>query len=76
MVLNRWSDKSFDMLLELLNEAFPDGVKLHAFYYEAKKRLCDLGIVYESVHVCKFNCVLFWKDYASLDKCCIVESLI
>ncbi|KAA0067295.1 Transposon, En/Spm-like protein [Cucumis melo var. makuwa] len=68
-VLNRWSDKSFDMLLELLNEAFPNGVKLPVSYYEAKKRLRDLGMGYESIHVCKFDCALFWKDYASLDKC-------
>ena len=68
-VLNRWSNKSFDMLLELLNEAFPNGVKLPVSYYEAKKRLRDLGMGYESIHVCKFDCALFWKDYASLDKC-------
>ncbi|KAL0536331.1 hypothetical protein IC582_025275 [Cucumis melo] len=68
-VLNCWSDKSFDMLLELLNEAFPNSVKLPASYNEAKKRLRDLGMGYESIHVCKFNCALFWKDYASLDKC-------
>ncbi|TYK04807.1 uncharacterized protein E5676_scaffold68G001310 [Cucumis melo var. makuwa] len=57
------------MLLELLNEAFPNGVKLPVSYYEAKKRLRDLGMGYESIHVCKFDCALFWKDYASLDKC-------
>ncbi|TYJ99784.1 uncharacterized protein E5676_scaffold896G00240 [Cucumis melo var. makuwa] len=68
-VLNRWSDKSFDMLLELLNEAFPNGVELPVSYYEAKKRLRDLGMGYETIHVCKFYCALFWKDYASLDKC-------
>ncbi|KAE8648074.1 hypothetical protein Csa_018866 [Cucumis sativus] len=68
-VLNRWNDKSFDMLLELLNETFTDGVKLPASYYEPKKKLCDLGMRYEAIHVCKFDCALFWKDYASLDKC-------
>ncbi|KAA0036187.1 uncharacterized protein E6C27_scaffold69G00560 [Cucumis melo var. makuwa] len=49
-VLNHWSDKSFDMLLELLNEAFPNGVKLPVSYYEAKKRLRDLGMGYEAIH--------------------------
>uniref|UniRef100_A0A0A0LIG0 Uncharacterized protein n=1 Tax=Cucumis sativus TaxID=3659 RepID=A0A0A0LIG0_CUCSA len=40
-VLNCWSNKSFDMLRESLKKAFPDGVKLHASYYESKKRLRD-----------------------------------
>ncbi|TYK21879.1 uncharacterized protein E5676_scaffold494G00120 [Cucumis melo var. makuwa] len=57
------------MFLELLNEAFSNGVKLPVSYYEAKKRLRDLGMRYKSIHVCKFDCALFWKDYASLDKC-------
>ncbi|KAA0041231.1 uncharacterized protein E6C27_scaffold128G002010 [Cucumis melo var. makuwa] len=74
-VLNRWSDKSFDMLLELLNEAFPNGVKLPAFYYEANKRLRDLGLGYESIHVCKFDCALFGKVIHHLTNVRIVESL-
>ena len=35
--LNGWSNKSFTMLLELLNEAFPEGETLPNDYYEAKK---------------------------------------
>ena len=67
-VLNRLSEKSFDMLLKILNEVFPDGVKLSVFYYEAKKRLHVLRMGYGSIHVCKFDCALFWTDYASFDK--------
>ena len=43
-VLTHLSDKSFDMLLKLLNEVFFDCMKLHASYYEAKRRLRDLGM--------------------------------
>ncbi|KAA0060503.1 uncharacterized protein E5676_scaffold119G001090 [Cucumis melo var. makuwa] len=53
---------SFNFLVKLMH------IKLPVSYYEAKKRLCDLGMGYESIHVCKFDCALFWKDYASLDK--------
>ncbi|KAE8647270.1 hypothetical protein Csa_018235 [Cucumis sativus] len=42
-VLICWSYKSYDILLELLNEAFLDGVNLPTSYYEAKKMLHDLG---------------------------------
>ncbi|XP_008460612.1 uncharacterized protein LOC103499390 [Cucumis melo] len=54
---------SFNFLVKLMH------IKLHASYYEAKKRLRDLGMGYESIHVCKFDCALSWKDYTSLDKC-------
>ncbi|KAA0068183.1 uncharacterized protein E6C27_scaffold238G001570 [Cucumis melo var. makuwa] len=60
---------SFNFLVKLMH------IKLPVSYYEAKKRLRDLGMGYESIHVCKFDCALFWKDYASLENVRIVESL-
>ncbi|KAL5857335.1 hypothetical protein ACOSQ3_004793 [Xanthoceras sorbifolium] len=36
-IFNRWSNKSFTMLLELLNEALPEGETLPASYYEPKQ---------------------------------------
>ncbi|XP_022862577.1 uncharacterized protein LOC111382773 [Olea europaea var. sylvestris] len=38
-VLNRWSNKSFDMLLQLLREAFPEGTKIGKSLYEWNKDL-------------------------------------
>ena len=38
-VLNHWSNKSFDMLIQLLNEVLPDGKNIPTSYYEAKKIL-------------------------------------
>ncbi|KAK0588832.1 hypothetical protein LWI29_006026 [Acer saccharum] len=43
-VLNHWSNKSFDMLIQLLNEVLPDGKNIPTSYYEAKKILRDLGL--------------------------------
>ena len=34
--LNEWTGKSFSTLLELLLDAFPEGVSLPISYYEAK----------------------------------------
>ena len=68
-VLGGLSDKIFDMLLELLNEAFPEGVSLPRSYREAKKLSEDLGFRYFKYDACPNNCMLFWKDASKLDKC-------
>lgn len=28
-----------------------------------------IGLGYEAIHVCRHDCCLFWKEYASMDKC-------
>ena len=38
-------------------------------YYNAKKMLRDLGLGYESIHACKHDCTLFWKEHAGAEKC-------
>ena len=58
-VLSRWSNKSFDMLLQILKKAFPKGANIPACYYDAKKMLRNLGLGNETIHVCKYDCVLF-----------------
>lgn len=57
-VLNQLTNKAFDMLVELLKAAFPTA-RVPKSYYEAKKMLRDLGLGYESIHVCKYDCALF-----------------
>ena len=37
--------------------------------YDAKKFLRDLGLGYETIHSCKNDCALFWKESANLEKC-------
>ena len=68
-VLNNWSNKSFDMLLDLLKDVFPVGSYIPSSFYEAKKKLRDLGLGYESIHACKYDCVLFWKGYSNCQSC-------
>ena len=57
------------MLLKLLHEAFSDGTNLPRSHYEAKVKLRDVGLRYESIHVCKYDCALFWKENSELDSC-------
>ncbi|XP_038890872.1 uncharacterized protein LOC120080309 [Benincasa hispida] len=46
-VLNDWSNKSFNMLLNLLKDAFPTGASIPVTFYEAKRKLRDLGLGYD-----------------------------
>ena len=68
-VLNRWSNKSFDMLLELLLDAFPNGTSIPKSHYDVKKMLRDFGLGYDSIHACKYDCALFWKENEKLHNC-------
>lgn len=52
-VLNHWTNKSLDMLLELLRDILPDDAKIPKSYYEAKTMLREIGIGYESIDACK-----------------------
>ena len=49
-VLNNWSNKFFDKLLERLKVVFPVGTTIPTSFYEDKRKLCDLSLGYESIH--------------------------
>ncbi|KAM6563591.1 hypothetical protein CsatB_023589 [Cannabis sativa] len=72
-VMCDWSNKSFDLLLDLLWKAFPKDNKIPRSYYEAKKMLRDLGLRYETIHVCKDNCALFWKENENAERCPVCD---
>src|SRR5438128_2726701 len=57
--LGGWSDKSFDTLLDLLREAFPEGAALPKNFYSAKKMVKSLALGYINIHVCENDCILF-----------------
>ncbi|XP_019434448.1 PREDICTED: uncharacterized protein LOC109341097 [Lupinus angustifolius] len=58
-VLCSATDKTFSMIIDLLNDAFPHA-KLPASLYEAKKLIKKLGLSYEKIHACPNNCMLYW----------------
>ena len=68
-LLGGWSDKSFNLLLDLLNDAFPEGSALAKTFHEAKKLVKTIGIGYTSIHACENNCILYWKGNVDLDSC-------
>ena len=73
-VMHKWTNRSFDMLCELLKISHPEGNKVPNSYYDAKRKLWDIGLGYESIHMCKYDCSLFWKENALADYCPICRT--
>ncbi|KAL5583241.1 hypothetical protein UlMin_015683 [Ulmus minor] len=67
-VMNKWTNKSFDELLKLLKLAFPK-MDLVESHYEAKKLMTKMGLGYQSIHVCKNDCALFWNENSTSETC-------
>lgn len=67
--MNKWTDKSFGDLLDILHIAIPNGNELPKNFYEAKKVVSKFGLDYEKIHACPNNCQLFWKDRTDDDFC-------
>ena len=68
-VFHKWTNKSFDSLLNLLKEALPKDNKLPVSHYNPKKWIDKLGLGYESIHVYKYNCALFCTEHAQKENC-------
>jgi hypothetical protein len=64
-----WSNTSFSMLLEFINEPMHPDASLPKDTYKAKKYLKDLGLEYEKISVCRKGCMLFWRENNKLNKC-------
>ena len=69
-VLNGMSNKCFDMILQIIKCAFSMcDTNIPGTVYEAKHKLRELGLGYETIHVCKYDCVLLWKKFRDLQQC-------
>ncbi|KAL5581119.1 hypothetical protein UlMin_013561 [Ulmus minor] len=60
--------ESFDELLKLLKLAFPK-IDLVESHYEAKRLMTKMGLGYQSIHVCKNDCALFWNENSMSETC-------
>nr|XP_027108997.1 uncharacterized protein LOC113728834 [Coffea arabica] len=59
--LGKLSNKIFDMLLDLLKEAFPDAMDgLPKSYYEVEKLMKELGLGYDKYDACPNDCHMRW----------------
>ncbi|XP_062085975.1 uncharacterized protein LOC133792082 [Humulus lupulus] len=73
-VLNKWTDKSFDGLLECLTEILPEGNQCPGNYYQTSKLLCEVGLGYEQIDVCQYDCALFYGENANAVSCPVCKS--
>ncbi|GJR11103.1 hypothetical protein Tco_0793755 [Tanacetum coccineum] len=69
--LNGWSNKSFSMLLEFLQDLLPEGNLLPKKLHQVKKVLASLGLWYEKIHACPNGCMLFWDSHEKEQTCSI-----
>ena len=68
-VLNDWSNKSFDMMLEIIRYAFPMcDTNVSSSFYEEKTKIGDLGLRYVTIHACTYDYVLYWKEFVDLQQ--------
>jgi hypothetical protein len=67
--LYKISNSTFSAIVKLLAKAFSKCNTLPKSYNEEKNLLKELGIGYDSIHVCFNNYVLFRKQYDKLDNC-------
>jgi hypothetical protein len=56
---NRVTNRAFDQIMSVLCAALPD-VNFPKLYANSKRVLSEVGLGYETIHVCKFDYVLFW----------------
>lgn len=73
--MNNWSEKSFNMLLELFKEALPEGANIPNSFYEVKKVVCDLGLNYVKIDVRQNGCSLFGDQIGTKLSVQLVASL-
>jgi hypothetical protein len=73
--MGSWSNASFSMLLEFINELIHPDASSPKDTYEAKKYLRDLGLEYEKISSCRNNCMMFWRENEKLDKCTFCNEL-
>lgn len=69
-----WSNKSFDVFLKLLKDAFPEGETLPNSLTESQKIIEGLGLTYEKIDACPNDCMLFWKEHAQAQECHICHA--
>ncbi|KAL7198155.1 hypothetical protein ACSBR2_020639 [Camellia fascicularis] len=69
-VYNKWSNKSFDIVMQVFKDILPKCDETVPWtLYEAKKFLRELGLGYKAIHAWENDCILFWKDNAKLENC-------
>ncbi|KAH9615193.1 hypothetical protein KSS87_022178, partial [Heliosperma pusillum] len=60
------SDTGFTALLEVVKDMLPSDNVLPSRTYEAKNIVCSMSFLYQKIHVCCNDCILYHDEYLSL----------
>jgi hypothetical protein len=60
---------SFNELLQLLADTYPEGNKVPTNTYRAKKMIRPVAMKLKKFHACPNHCILYWGDYENLQSC-------
>ncbi|KAD4385665.1 hypothetical protein E3N88_25834 [Mikania micrantha] len=61
-VMNKWTDSSFELLLNLLHEVLLNGNNCRKSYYDVRMLLCEAILGYELIEVCQYDCAIFYSN--------------
>ena len=61
-----WSDTSFNDLLCMLADTYPEGNKMSANTYRAKKMIRPVSMKLKKFHACTNHCILYRGKYENL----------
>ena len=70
-VENGWTNKSFDLLLDLLKMLLLEGAELPKSFYHKEKIITYLKFDYVKIDACSNDCMLYWKDKIDAELCTI-----
>lgn len=68
-VANKLTNKAVNDYLKLTGSYLPEGHCLPDSFYKLRKPLQCIGLSYEKIHACRYDCVLFYKENKDLDHC-------
>ena len=61
-----WSDTSFNILLRMLADTYPEGNKVPAKTYQVKKMIRPVSMKPKKFHACSNHCILYRGKYENL----------
>ena len=64
-----WSDTRFNDLLRMLADTYPEGNKVPANTYRAKKMIRPVSMKLKKFHACSNHCILYQGKYENLQSC-------
>ncbi|CAA7023827.1 unnamed protein product [Microthlaspi erraticum] len=71
--LSRISGNGMSMIINLLKEAF-EHARFPDSFSDMKKTIRKLGLTYLTIHVCPNDCMLYWGEDSSREKCKVCEN--